>query len=188
MKSAYLLILAWVLIAIHPSEASSQSIAVKSNALYDLTGTLNVGGEIRCDDSHSFHLTINYNPWTYGENKKMKHFLIQPEYRLWLDETFIGSFIGFQGHFAQYNFGGTTPFTTVKNNRYQGNLIGCGITYGYQWILSSFWSMEVCASLGYAHLAYSKYGPAKGDQLIEKAHSNYFGPTQLGISFIYFIR
>lgn len=55
----------------------------------------------------------------------MKHILIQPEYRWWLNETFIGSFFGVQAHFAQYNFGGTTPFTTVKNNRYQGNLIGC---------------------------------------------------------------
>ena len=67
----------------------------------------------------------------------MKHILIQPEYRWWLNETFIGSFFGVQAHFAQYNFGGTTPFTTVKNNRYQGNLIGCGITYGHQWLLSS---------------------------------------------------
>ena len=55
----------------------------------------------------------------------MKHILIQSEYRWWLNETFIGSFFGVQAHFAQYNFGGTTLFTTVKNNRYQGNLIGC---------------------------------------------------------------
>lgn len=57
----------------------------------------------------------------------MKHILIQPEYRWWLNETFIGSFFGVQAHFAQYNFGGTTPFTTVKNNRYQGNLIGAAL-------------------------------------------------------------
>mgnify|MGYP000809631531 CR=1 FL=1 len=105
-----------------------------------------------------------------------------------LNETFIGSFFGVQAHFAQYNFGGTTPFTTVKNNRYQGNLIGCGVTYGHQWLLSTFWSLEASISVGYAHLTYDKYGPAKGDALIEKSHSNYVGPTQLGISFIYFIQ
>ena len=38
------------------------------------------------------------------------------------------------------------------------------------------------------NLRYDKYGPAKGDALIEKSHSNYVGPTQLGISFIYFIQ
>ena len=163
MRHSYLFIIAIMLAVITPRIASAQSIAVKSNVLYDLTGTFNLGGEIRCDDTHSFNLSVNYNPWNLGENKKMKHILIQPEYRWWLNETFIGSFFGVQAHFAQYNFGGTTPFTTVKNNRYQGNLIGCGITY-------------------------DKYGPAKGDALIKKSHSNYVGPTQLGISFIYFIQ
>lgn len=133
MRHSYLFIIAIMLAVMTPRIAPAQSIAVKSNVLYDLTGTLNLGGEIRCDDTHSFNLSVNYNPWNLGENKKMKHILIQPEYRWWLNETFIGSFFGVQAHFAQYNFGGTTPFTTVKNNRYQGNLIGCGITYGHQW-------------------------------------------------------
>lgn len=188
MRHLYLLILTSTLCIISSVEAFSQSIALKSNVLYDLTGTFNVGGEIRCDDHHSFQLSINYNPWNRGENKKMKHVLIQPEFRYWLDETFIGSFIGVQAHYAQYNFGGTTPFTTVKNNRYQGNLIGCGVTYGHQWILSALWSVEASLSIGYAHLKYDKYGPAKGDALIEKSRTNYFGPTQLGVSFIYFIQ
>ena len=188
MRHSYLLIIAIMLTVISSRTASAQSIAVKSNILYDLTGTLNLGGEIRCDDTHSFSLSVNYNPWNLGENKKMKHILVQPEYRWWLNETFIGSFFGVQAHFAQYNFSGTTPFTTVKNNRYQGNLIGCGVIYGHQWLLSTFWSLEASISVGYAHLTYDKYGPAKGDALIRQSHSNYFGPTQIGISFIYFIQ
>lgn len=188
MQRLHLFIIAIMLSATSPYVASAQSIALKSNILYDLTGTLNLGGEIRCDNTHSFSLSINYNPWNWGENKKMKHFLVQPEYRWWLSETFIGSFIGVQAHFAQYNWGGTTPFTTVRNNRYQGNLIGCGVTYGHQWLLSTFWSLEASISIGYAHLKYDKYGPGKGDALIEQSHTNYFGPTQAGISFIYFIQ
>ena len=57
----------------------------------------------RCDDTHSFNLSVNYNPWNLGENKKMKHILIQPEYRWWLNETFIGSF-----------FGGASPFRPIQ--------------------------------------------------------------------------
>ncbi len=41
-----------MLAVITPRIASAQSIAVKSNVLYDLTGTFNLGGEIRCDDTH----------------------------------------------------------------------------------------------------------------------------------------
>ena len=168
MRHSYLLIIAIMLTVISSRTASAQSIAVKSNILYDLTGTLNLGGEIRCDDTHSFSLSVNYNPWNLGENKKMKHILVQPEYRWWLNETFIGSFFGVQAHFAQYNFS--------------------GVTYGHQWLLSTFWSLEASISVGYAHLTYDKYGPAKGDALIKQSHSNYFGPTQIGISFIYFIQ
>lgn len=188
MRHLYLCIMAFVLMAVFPGQGSSQNIALKSNVLYDLTGSMNLGGEIRCADNQSFNLAVTYNPWDLKENKKMKQFTIQPEYRLWLDQTFMGSFVGFEAHYTQYNFGGTTPFTTVKNNRYQGNMIGCGITYGYQWIFSSFWSLEASISLGYSHLNYDKYGPAKGDALRKKSHANYWGPTQIGVSFIYFIQ
>lgn len=70
MRHSYLFIIAIMLAVMTPRIAPAQSIAVKSNVLYDLTGTLNLGGEIRCDDTHSFNLSVNYNPWNLGENKK----------------------------------------------------------------------------------------------------------------------
>ena len=54
------------------SSLYGQKIAVKSNLLYDLTTTFNIGGEIRCDDTHTLSLSVNYNPWNFGGNKKMK--------------------------------------------------------------------------------------------------------------------
>ena len=71
MRHSYLFIIAIMLAVMTPRIAPAQSIAVKSNVLYDLTGTLNLGGEIRCDDTHSFNLSVNYNPWNLGENKKI---------------------------------------------------------------------------------------------------------------------
>lgn len=91
MRHSYLFIIAIMLAVMTPRIAPAQSIAVKSNVLYDLTGTLNLGGEIRCDDTHSFNLSVNYNPWNLGENKKMKHILIQSEYR-WQNPPFPLSF------------------------------------------------------------------------------------------------
>ena len=170
------------------STACGQTIAVKSNLLYDITSTLNIGGEFRCDDTHTFNLSVNYNPWDFGNNKKMKHFLIQPEYRKWFSGIFMGSFIGLQANYGQYNFGGMLPWHQLKDNRYQGNLAGFGISYGYQWILSPQWNLEAGISLGYAHLSYKQYDQPKGAALIKKSHCNYWGPTQAGISFVYFIR
>lgn len=182
------------------SHLHAQTIAVKSNLLYDLTSSLNIGSEIRCDDTHTLSFSINYNPWNFSNNKKMKHFLIQPEYRKWLNEIFAGSFIGIQAHYAQFNFSGMLPWgfksgkmfgvenKLITNNRFQGNLVGFGFSYGYQWIISPQWNLEAGLALGYAHLNYKRYGQAKGAALIEKSQTSYWGPTQIGISLIYFIR
>ncbi|WP_082073599.1 DUF3575 domain-containing protein [Bacteroides congonensis] len=182
------------------SNLCGQNIAVKSNLLYDLTTSLNLGGEIRCDDTHTFSLSINYNPWNFSDNKKMKHFLVQPEYRKWFNEAFTGSFIGLQLHYALFNFGGMLPWgfgdgkmlgienRQIANNRYQGNLAGFGISYGYQWMISPQWNLEAGIALGYAHLNYKRYGRSAGAPLIEKSNCNYWGPTQIGISVVYFIQ
>ena len=144
------------------SNLCGQNIAVKSNLLYDLTSSFNLGGEIRCDDTHTLSLSVNYNPWSFSNNKKMKHFLVQPEYRKWFNEAFAGSFIGLQLHYALFNFGGMLPWgfgdgkmlgvenRHIINNRYQGNLAGFGISYGYQWMISPQWNLEAGFALGYA--------------------------------------
>lgn len=88
------------------SKLNCQNIAVKTNVLYDLTSSLNIGGEIKCKDAYSFSSIISYNPWTFADNKKMKHLLIQPEFRRWFGEVFQGSFVGIQAHYARFNWGG----------------------------------------------------------------------------------
>ncbi|WP_175630757.1 DUF3575 domain-containing protein [Bacteroides acidifaciens] len=182
------------------SNLCGQNIAVKSNLLYDLTSSFNLGGEIRCDDTHTLSLSVNYNPWSFSNNKKMKHFLVQPEYRKWFNEAFAGSFIGLQLHYALFNFGGMLPWgfgdgkmlgvenRHITNNRYQGNLAGFGISYGYQWMISPQWNLEAGIALGYAHLNYKRYGQSAGAPLIEKSNCNYWGATQIGISVVYFIQ
>lgn len=194
-----LLILILIVCWLPATEACTQTIAVKSNLLYDLTTSLNIAGEIRCDDTHTLNLSVTYNPFTFGDNRKMKLFLVQPEYRKWLNEAFMGSFIGLQVHYALYNFGGMLPWgfkdgkmlgienRQIANNRYQGNLAGFGISYGYQWMISPQWNLEAGVSLGYAHLNYKRYAQPEGSPLIEKSHCNYWGITQLGISVVYFI-
>lgn len=160
-----------------------QNIAVKSNVLYDLTSSLNIGGEIKCNDTYSISSIISYNPWTFADNRKMKHLLIQPELRKWFGDVFQGSFVGIQAHYARFNVGGI-----LSDYRFQGNLVGGGVSYGYQWMISPLWNLEASIAFGYAYLSYDKYGRKEGASLIEKAHTNYVGPTQLGFSLVYFIQ
>ena len=184
-------------LCILPANLCGQSLAIKSNLLYDLTTSLNLGGEIRCDDTHTFSLSVNYNPWNFSGNKKMKHFLLQPEYRKWFNEVFTGSFIGFQLHYALFNYGGMLPWgfnngkmlgienRQIAHNRYQGNLAGFGISYGYQWILGKHWNLEGNIGIGYARVKYEQFECKTCGEKVKEGHKNYVGPTKAAVSLIY---
>ncbi len=165
----------------------SQVVGVKSNLLYDMTSTINLGLEVGLGPKWSLELPVNYNPWSLGTDKKIKHWLIQPEIRYWLCERFNGHFFGLHGHAAGYNFGGI-KLIGLEDHRYEGNLYGGGISYGYQWILNKRWSIEATLGVGYAYLDHTKYNCETCGTKIGDYTKNYFGPTKLGVSIIYIIR
>lgn len=168
--------------------ATAQKIAVKSNMLYDVTTSLNIGTEFRLGTQTTFDLSVNYNPWTFSDNKKMKHILVQPEVRLWTCEPFFGHFWGVHAHYAYYNIGGMPIFDALKDHRYEGWLAGGGLTYGYHWALSNRWSLEASIGLGYAFIDYSKYECEKCGRELTSKTKNYVGPTKVGVSLIYFLK
>ena len=178
----------------------AQKTAVKTNLLYDATSTLNLGVEFGLSTKWTLDISGNYNPWEFGDNRKMKHWLVQPELRYWLCEKFNGHFLGLHMHGEQYNWGGMLPWgfsngkmfgiesRQMSQYRYEGWLSGVGISYGYQWILGNRWNLEASLGIGYAHLSYGKYNSEKcGDKLGDERR-NYFGPTKASISLIYIIK
>lgn len=175
-----------------------QHVGIKTNLLYDATSTLNLGVEVGLSRRITLELSGNLNPWTFSENRKMKHILLQPELRWWLCERFNGHFFGIHAHWAHYNWGGMLPwgfsngkmFGVIENrammdNRYQGWLVGGGLTYGYQWLLGKHWNLEASLGLGYAYLKYDKYPCRKCGKKTDEEHKNYLGPTKAAVSLIY---
>lgn len=168
--------------------ANAQKISAKSNLLYDATTTLNLGAEFILGKRTTFDLPVSYNPWTFGDNKKWKHILVQPELRFWTCESFTGHFWGIHTHYAFFNAGGFGPLTTLKNNRYEGWLAGAGLSYGYQWLLSNRWSLEATVGLGYAYIDYEKFECSKCGTKLKDDSYHYWGPTKVGLSLIYFLK
>lgn len=130
--------------------------------------------------------------YTIGPIKrKVKHWMVMPEFRYWLCERFNGHFFGIHTGFAEYNISGVRiPFQnkSTQEHRYEGWATGIGISYGYTWILGKRWNLEANIGAGYIYTKYDKYecktcGRFKGNQ---KKH--YFGPTKAGISLIYIIK
>ena len=181
------LILMFYFISIH-----GQDIAVKTNALYWGTTTPNIGVEFSTGKKTSIDFIAGYNPWEFNDNKKIKHILVQPEFRYWTCETFNGHFFGLHGHYGYYNAGGIKlpfrMFEGLKENRYEGHLWGAGVSYGYQWMIGHRWNFEASIGVGYTHFTYDRYNCLTCGEWISKENKNFFGPTKATLSVIYIIK
>lgn len=172
---------------------ASQNIALKSNLIYDATATLNLGVEARFAPKWTVDLSGNYNPFSFGDNKKWKHWMLQPEVRYWFCEAFNSHFIGAHLLGGVFNTGNVNApsflsiFPTDKGYRYEGEYFGAGLSYGYHHILSPRWSLEYSLGLGWVHSNYDKYDcPHCGDH-IKSDTKDFFGVTKAAVSLIYLI-
>jgi len=159
-------------------QVRAQNVAVKTNGLYWLATTPNLGVEAALSRKVTLELSAAYNPWTFKDDKKMRFRLAQPEVKYWMCEKFEGHFVGVHLHGAQY-FGG------FDDKRYDGYLAGGGFTYGYDWILSSHWNLEAAIGIGYARLWYKESPRIPCEKCYENKRKDYFGPTKAAISLTY---
>lgn len=162
--------------------AAYPRFALKTNALHWASASFNLAGEIAVSRRSSLELYWGWNPFDWKGNKKWKHWIVQPAYRWWLCESFDGAFFGAHLHGGMFNAGGAGPFTTIRNNRYEGYFYGAGISFGHRWILSCRLSLEAEIGAGYARMEYDKYGCAECAPKQKKGHYNYFGPTRAAVS------
>lgn len=171
-----------------PDTGSVASVVLKTNLLYDATGSLNLAGEFRISRKLSLDLPLTYNPWTFSGGKKLKLLLFQPEIRYWKDEPLRGFFIGLHVHGAVFN-----TSKIIDDYRYEGWLVGAGLSYGYRWNLSGRWSLEATLGAGYAYVDYAKHtaggtsteGCRTCGQKLESTQKHYWGPTRAGLSVSY---
>ncbi|MDR2038218.1 MAG: DUF3575 domain-containing protein [Bacteroidales bacterium] len=166
---------------------NAQHLGIKTNVLYDLTTTINLGPEIGLGKRFSLDIPVNYNPWEFSDNRKIKHWMVQPELRYWFCERFNRHFIGLHGIAGQYNFCNIDISDNLRDYNYQGDFYGVGLAYGYQWILGNRWGFEASIGAGYVYLDYDKYQCAECGTLIKSDTKHYFGITKLSLSFVYFI-
>lgn len=169
----------------------SQEVGIKNNLLYDATLTPNLGLEIGLGKKSTLDVNVGYNPFTFSNMKRFKHWLVQPEYRFWTCEKFNGTFFGIHAHGGEFSvarlklpFG---AFPSLRDHRYEGYFYGGGVSVGHQWILSKRWNFEASIGVGYARIEYDKYPCPDCGPKIKSDHFNYWGVTKATISLIYII-
>lgn len=172
--------------------ARGQDVALKSNLLSDALLSPNLGLEFRLAPRWSLDVSGQYNGWTV-DGKKWKHWLVQPEARYWFCDAFVGHFVGFHLLGGEYNAGNLkndikflgTDFSNLTDHRYQGWYAGAGLAYGYAFILSQHWNLELELGIGYIYTEYDRFKcEGCGKKLEEKTH-HYFGPTKAAVNLVY---
>ncbi|MFI3281531.1 MAG: DUF3575 domain-containing protein [Rikenellaceae bacterium] len=191
-----------LLFALMVCSLSAQNIAIKTNLLYDATATVNLGAEIGLGKRTTLDISGNYNAWDTNTdlNEKMRHLLIQPEFRYYFCERMSGHFIGAHAHLLQYNicgdhwlpniFDSASSLSSIEEekSRYQGEGYGAGAVYGYSWVIAPRFNIEFAVGAGYIYFDYERYGPTKCDPCLEQTDKHYWGLTKLGVSLVYIIK
>lgn len=169
--------------------ASAQKVGIKTNALYLATTTPNIGLEFAMAPRWTIELEAGYNPWTLDitNNMKIKHWLVSPEVRYWFCNSFQGHFLGVNANYTQFNIG-ALPYDYLKNARVEGWAAGAGLTYGYAYPIARRWNMELTCGLGVWYTEYDQYESRKCGLFQQTVEKFAFGPTALGVSFIYMIK
>lgn len=171
-------------------------VGIKTNLLYGgYALTPNLGVEVGLGQRTTLDISGGYNWFNLdggkNNNKKMVHWLVQPEFRYFLCEKFNGHFFGVHALYSQYNIGGhNMPMLFGKGSddfRHEGWAAGAGVSYGYQLMLGRSWNLEFNIGVGYAQLQYDKYACPKCGEKVGSETKHYFGPTKAGISLIWII-
>ena len=172
----------------------AQKVSIKNNLAYTaITFTPNLGVEVSLGEKYSINIHTSYNPWNYkghsSNNKKLAHWVIQPEFRYWFKQATEGHYMGIHGLFSRYNISQRKLNILFGNHsedyRFDGNANGAGLTYGYQWNLSKRWSLETNLGIGFLYMNYDKYDARKCGKWIETKNKTYVGPTKIGVHLIY---
>ncbi|WP_368666933.1 DUF3575 domain-containing protein [Dysgonomonas sp. 511] len=178
MKKIILTYALMIVLCLCASRAQAQFYSVGTNVPALGTATINAEISMTLDRKWSLHLPVYYNPFVFGNNKKLQNFTLAPGVRYWLLESYVHAFIGTNAIGSKYHF-------TWKDSRYQGQAYGLGISVGYAWLLSPRWNIELEAGIGLVWADYTKYDCEE----CEKKQGDYTrwepAPNKLGVSLVY---
>lgn len=166
---------AFLLLAALPLRA--QFYSVQTNLAKLATTSFYLEGSMSLNLNWSAHLGLEYNPWTFAHNRKIKNFSVTPGVRYWMNQTYIGHFVSANALYSRYNF-------TWRGYRYDGNGGGLGATYGYAFLLGIHWNLELEAGAGFLWGRHRKYDCEKCGTRYGK-ESKVFLTPKLGVNIAY---
>ena len=170
-----------------PIKVSAQQFAIKTNLLFDVAMTPDIGVEFVTGEHTSMAVSVfgHWKPW--GMQSKL--IAVQPEFRYWFNgRPLVREYIGATIFGAAYDI-------ALGGNVYQGDALNFGLTGGYVFPLGKRVNIELSGGFGVLIFKQKKYLQSDhydeyfvGSATRTNANGYKLFPAKLGVTFIYIIK
>ena len=161
------------------SGIDSYTLSLRANLLRWATLTPDLGLEWRISPSWGILVTGSWPSW-WGNDKARRYALweVMPEVRWYMGKEKRG-YLGAMYKAGQFNY----KFSATGK---QGDLMGGGITGGYQLRLNDALSLDFSVAVGCLHADYEKYTVIDGVRVRRGTETkNWWGPVNAGVTLVW---
>ena len=161
------------------AKAKSHSLSLRANLLRWVTLTPDLGVEWRLNHHVGILVNGSYTSWTWNSNdRRYALWEIAPEARYYIGKEKRG-YIGAIYKAGSFNY-------KLSEIGKQGNLMGGGLTGGYQLKLNKALNLDFSLALGCLHADYDKYIVIDGIRVRQgKETKNWWGPISAGVTLVW---
>ena len=161
------------------AKAKSHSLSLRANLLRWGTLTPDLGVEWRLNHHVGILVNGSYTSWTWNSNdRRYALWEIAPEARYYIGKEKRG-YIGAIYKAGSFNY-------KLSEIGKQGNLMGGGLTGGYQLKLNKVLNLDFSLALGCLHADYDKYIVIDGIRVRQgKETKNWWGPISAGVTLVW---
>lgn len=162
-------------------EPEQYRLALRANLLRWATLTPELGLEWRINSSWGIVANGSWTSWSWNDkDRRYALWEVMPEVRYYIGEKKAG-YVGAMFKAGQFNY-------KLSETGKQGDLIGGGITGGYQLKLNRALSMDFNLGLGYLNADYEKYKVIDGVRVRQgKESKDWWGPVSAGVTLVWTI-
>lgn len=161
------------------AEKDDYTLSLRANLLRWATLTPDLGIEWRINRHVGVLVNGSWTSWSW-DNKNRRYALweVNPEVRWYLGER-KAWYVGAMFKAGQFNY-------KLSGTGKQGDLLGGGITGGYQLKLNKSLSMDFSLGLGYVNADYEKYEVIDGVRVRRGTENkNWWGPVNAGVTLVW---
>ena len=165
-----------------PSEtatAETYHFAIRTNLLRIVTLTPDLGVEWRISPSWGIAVNGSWTSWSWSDkDRRYALWEVTPEVRYYMGEK-KAWYLGAMFKAGQFNY-------KLSETGKQGDLIGGGITGGYQLRLNKALALDFSLGLGYLNADYEKYEVIDGVRVRKGSEAkDWWGPINAGVTLVW---